>query len=135
MSNLRLTSISNQGGTASVPSASVPSDTVINGTAKAWVNFNGNNTISIRAAFNVSSITDNGTGDYTINFTNAMPDANYAVSWNSGMKSIVWGLPLFGGLSGWGTDNSHSTTQVRVLAVTPADNPTDNPQCNVVVFR
>jgi hypothetical protein len=49
-------------------------------TAKAWVNFNGTGTVAIRASGNVSSITDNGAGDYTINFTNAMTDANYAVS-------------------------------------------------------
>ena len=50
------------------------------GIAKAWVNFNGTGTVAIRSAFNVSSITDNGTGNYTLNFTTAMPDANYAVS-------------------------------------------------------
>ena len=44
---------------------------------RAWVNFNGVGTIAIRASFNVSSITDNGVGDYTVNFTNAMPDAIY----------------------------------------------------------
>jgi hypothetical protein len=43
---------------------------------RAWVNFNGTGTVAIRASFNVSSITDNGTGDYTVNFTTAMPDAN-----------------------------------------------------------
>ena len=48
--------------------------------AKAWVNFNGTGTVAIRASGNVSSITDNGTGDYTVNFTNAMTDANYAPS-------------------------------------------------------
>lgn len=48
-------------------------------TCKAWVNFNGTGTVAIRAAGNVSSITDNGTGSYTVNFTTAMPDANYAV--------------------------------------------------------
>jgi hypothetical protein len=46
--------------------------------ARAWVNFNGTGTVAIRASGNVSSITDNGTADYTVNFTNAMPDANYA---------------------------------------------------------
>lgn len=46
---------------------------------RAWVNFNGTGTVAIRASGNVSSITDNGTGDYTVNFTNAMPDANYSV--------------------------------------------------------
>ena len=50
------------------------------GAAKAWVNFNGTGTVAIRQAFNVSSITDNGTGAYTLNFTTAMPDANYAVT-------------------------------------------------------
>lgn len=46
---------------------------------RAWVNFNGTGTVAIRASGNVTSITDNGTGDYTVNFTNAMPDANYSV--------------------------------------------------------
>ena len=46
---------------------------------RAWVNFDGTGTVAIRASGNVSSITDNGTGDYTINFTTPMPDANYAV--------------------------------------------------------
>jgi len=46
---------------------------------RAWVNFNGTGTVAIRASGNVSSITDNGTGDYTVNFATAMPDANYAV--------------------------------------------------------
>jgi hypothetical protein len=47
---------------------------------RAWVNFNGTGTVAIRAAGNVSSITDNGTGDYTVNFTTAMPDVNYGFS-------------------------------------------------------
>jgi hypothetical protein len=46
---------------------------------RAWVNFNGTGTVAIRASGNVSSITDNGTGDYTLNFTTALADANYAV--------------------------------------------------------
>jgi len=50
------------------------------GIAKAWVNFNGTGTVAIRDSFNVSSITDNGTGDYTVNFTTAMPNANYCMA-------------------------------------------------------
>jgi hypothetical protein len=53
-------------------------------TAKAWVNFNGTGTVAIRASFNVSSITDNGTGDYTVNFATALPNANYALSGSAG---------------------------------------------------
>ena len=56
-----------------VPSGSAPSYL-----CRAWVNFNGTGTVAIRASGNVSSITDNGTGNYTVNFTTAMPDANYA---------------------------------------------------------
>lgn len=48
------------------------------GVCRAWVNFNGTGTVAIRASFNVTNITDNGVGDYTVNFTTAMPDANYS---------------------------------------------------------
>ena len=47
---------------------------------RAWVNFNGTGTVAIRASGNVTSITDNGVGLYTVNFTTAMPDANYAMT-------------------------------------------------------
>lgn len=57
------------------PSGSAPSYT-----CRAWVNFNGTGTVAIMASGNVSSITDTGTGEYTVNFTTAMPDANYAFS-------------------------------------------------------
>jgi hypothetical protein len=52
--------------------------------ARAWVNFNGTGAVAIRASGNVTSITDNGTGDYTVNFTTAMQDTNYAVSGSAG---------------------------------------------------
>ena len=47
---------------------------------RAWVNFNGTGTVAIRSSGNVSSITDNGTGNYTVNFTTAMSDANYCAN-------------------------------------------------------
>ena len=51
--------------------------------AKAWVNFNGTGAVAIRASYNVSSITDNGTGDYTVNFTTALADADYAATFGT----------------------------------------------------
>jgi hypothetical protein len=54
---------------------------------RAWVNFNGTGTVAIRASGNVTSITDNGTGDYTVNFTTAMVDANYAAVSTAGDAS------------------------------------------------
>lgn len=62
--------------------------------ALAWVNFNGTPTsgsATIRAAYNVSSVSINGTGDYTLNFTNALSDANYAVTGTSGGNSTGLG--------------------------------------------
>lgn len=53
-------------------------DTAGGNAVKAWVNFNGTGTVAIRASFNVSSITDNGTGNYTLNLTNPLADTNYA---------------------------------------------------------
>lgn len=75
MSTLRVSTIQDTAGSnSSTPAA------IANGIAKAWVNFNGTGAVAIRASYNVSSITDNGTGDYTLNFTNVLSDANYGFS-------------------------------------------------------
>lgn len=70
---LTISSLSDGTNTGSVTDA-------IKGSAKAWVNFNGVTTATIRASYNVSSVTRNGTGDYIISFANAMPDANYCAN-------------------------------------------------------
>jgi len=72
----------------------VPVGTVVQGSAKAWVNFNGDGTVAIRAAFNVTSVTDNGTGDYTVNFTNSMSDANYVIGATGGTSGTDSALCL-----------------------------------------
>jgi len=76
MSTLNVTNISD--GTDTTATANV-----VNGSAKAWVNFNGTTNTGgncdIRESYNVSTVGDNGTGDYTVNFTTAMPDSNYSV--------------------------------------------------------
>lgn len=74
MSTLRVTNVQDTAGGNSLTTAQI-----YNGAAKAWVNFNGTSTVAIRADFNVTSITDNGTGDYTVNLTTAMGDVNYSV--------------------------------------------------------
>jgi hypothetical protein len=55
---------------------------------RAWVNFNGTGTVAIRASGNVSSITDNGTGNYTVNFTTAMPNVNYSAMLTTGQGTV-----------------------------------------------
>jgi len=77
--------------TPNIDSAQIPT---VSGTAplymcRAWVNFNGTGTVAIRASGNVTSITDNGTGDYTVNFTTAMPDINFAVTSATGVTRGV----------------------------------------------
>lgn len=62
---------------------------------RAWVNFDGTGTLSVKASGNVSSVTDNTTGDYTVNLTTAMPDIDYAISVNCRYDDTGWG--------GWGT--------------------------------
>ena len=63
---------------------------------RAWVNFNGTGTVAIRASGNVSSITDNGTGDYTLNFRTPTPDANYCVTGSTVRRDGRKGLGDFG---------------------------------------
>lgn len=63
-----------------IPATALEFATISSSNIKSWINFDGTGTPSIRASLNVSSITDNGTADYTVNFTNALTDANYAVA-------------------------------------------------------
>jgi hypothetical protein len=62
-------------------------DTAGGNAVKAWVNFNGTGTVAIRASFNVSSITDNGSGRYTANFTTSMSDVNYVATFSGNADS------------------------------------------------
>ena len=78
MSTINLATL--QSNTALPPTIQNSSAVEIGTFCRAWVNFNGTGVVAIRASFNVSSITDNGTGQYTVNFTTAMPDSNYAFS-------------------------------------------------------
>lgn len=75
MSTINLATL--QSNTALPPTIQNSSAVEIGTFCRAWVNFNGTGTVAIRASFNVTSITDNGTGDYTVNFTTALVDANY----------------------------------------------------------
>ena len=103
---------------------------------RAWVNFNGTGTVAIRASGNVTSITDNGTGDYTINFTTAMPDVNYSVVFGT---VAATGVYITRQLSVAGSDTSitlMSTSQVRVSrGDTGSPNLVDGILNSVSIFR
>ena len=68
---------------------SIATSFVAGGSAKVWINFNGTGTIAIRGSGNVSSITDNGNGGYTVNFTTALPDTNYSAVTSAGVRNVI----------------------------------------------
>jgi hypothetical protein len=112
----------NAGGSVN-PSTNVEG---INYSCRAWVNFNGTGTVAIRASGNVTSITDNGTGDYTVNFTTAMPDANYAVSMSIFPTSSAAERPELTTLL---------AASVRVVNDDGANNKSDTSTFTVGIFR
>lgn len=95
---------------------------------RAWVNFNGTGTVAIRASFNVSSITDNSTGNYTINFTNALPDANYAT------VALQHDAVGTGGQINGTTGQTTTALQITTANYTGAAYQ-DKPGVHVAVFR
>jgi hypothetical protein len=102
---------------------------------RAWVNFNGTGTVAIRASFNVSSITDNGTGDYTVNFTNAMPDANYS---KVAIVAFVAGVSVCYATTDWAvasnTEVAPTTTAFRLASASGASG-VDSKYISASVFR
>jgi hypothetical protein len=106
-------------------------------TCKAWVNFDGT-TASINASGNVSSITDNGTGDYTITFTNAFSDNDYSVSLTSGPTTGATSSSRVYGIYGT-TDTNHAnymtTTSIRTLSQATNAAEVDQDVLCVAVFR
>lgn len=107
---------------------STSSTNCIQGSAKAWVNYKGTVTRGINASYNVSSVTANGTGDYTINFTNALTDANYSV--------VGSGYRVSGSYVGFGvTYGTQTTTACPVQMVTDTGGLTDAAVCSFSFFR
>ncbi len=99
--------------TPSVASLSTASGSAPSYSARAWVNFNGTGTVAIRESGNVTSITDNGTGDYTVNFTTAISDVNYATIANAG-PSVAAGNYAVAHYANSGT---YSTSAVQISTV------------------
>ena len=131
MSTLDVTNLKSK--VALTPTKFYDKDDVEIGTlCRAWVNFNGIGTVAIRGSFNVSGVTRNSTGNYTINFTNAMPDANYSVGGLSHSNGVHDGsyLNVLAVIE-------YATTSVRVRhrGSGPHGTVTDQEYVNVQVFR
>ena len=106
---------------------------------RAWVNFNGTGTVAIRASGNVSSITDNAVGNYTVNFTTAMPDANYVVvgTGSGGSGAGASGIVVLA--EALATTSSYSSKTASAVQVLSTDNNSDTLNdafsANISIFR
>ena len=99
---------------------------------RAWVNFDGTGTVAIRASGNVSSITDNGVGDYTINFTTGMPDANYSFSGFCTLQASISAA----GIVTFGNDFTMSSSSLRIKSANATTGGAqDSAYITVGVFR
>ena len=103
MSTLKVTNIQATGETAS---------RAVSGVAAAWVNFDGTGTISARDSQNLSSLTDNATGEYTVNLTNNMANDDYAYSALNGGSTYNEVLPAAGN---FGANPSITTSSFTVV--------------------
>ena len=99
---------------------------VVNGSAKAWVNFNGTGTIAIRDSLNVASLTDINVGRYEVNFTNSMADANYSTTMSSKPATDV----VCDAYISFSDTYSSATTNVRTASETSGQ---DHPICCALV--
>jgi hypothetical protein len=103
---------------------------------RAWVNFNGSGTVAIRASGNVSSITDNGTGDYTVNFTTAMSDVNYNVIataiCNANVVALIVGIAV---TSYTGAPVLMTANGVRMVVLTNSSSVVDVGTISISIFR
>lgn len=99
------------------------------GIAKAYVLFNGTNGSIYGTAFNVSSVTRNGTGDYTVNFTTAMPNANYTVAGGGGVYNTSWGFFLQSN-----TGTPRQTTSYNFFNANTSNTKEDSTYINAVFF-
>ncbi len=105
--------------------------------ARAWVNFNGTGTVAIRAAGNVSSVTDNGTGDYTVNFTTAMPDANYSLQMTLQRGDGAGVNPGYACIYATASNayTSLISSAARITTANSATTASDMPYVGVSIFR
>jgi hypothetical protein len=102
---------------------------------RAWVNFNGTGTVAIRASGNVSSITDNGTGDYTVNFSTAMPDASYSPVITASGDTTTWSTAVGLFTQNGGTISAPSTSAFRFVTTRGGGAITDKEYISVSVHR
>ena len=100
---------------------------------RAWVNFNGTGTVAIRNSGNVTSITDNATGDYTVNFTTAMPDINYCTTFGIQAAAAAPSHRVYASIDRTSTP---TTTSIRIITIEQSAAVAHDPTIvDVAIFR
>ena len=128
MSEIRANTISDAAGTG-------PATLTGQYAAKAWVNFNGTGTVAIRASGNVSSITDNGTGDYSVNFTAALTDADYVAVASARQLTASGYLSVATDVNTAGSSFTITTAAYQVQMQNVVGGLNDNPFTQIAFFR
>ncbi len=114
MSTLKVTTIQDtSGGNAST------SEQINQGRAKAWISFDGEGTIAINDSFNISSIADNATGEYTVTLSTAMSNANYSIV--LGCKSKLSNRNTVANAGGT-SENDPTTTAFQIVTMGSTNN-------------
>lgn len=131
LTNKTLTSPTLTSPTLTTPNIDSAQFATVTGTApiypcRAWVNFNGTGTVAIRGSGNVTSITDNGVGDYTVNFTTAMPDVNYSTTFGTDVGAANYLFPRI---------VSQATSNVNVKTTQTSTTGIDVTTFCVAIFR
>jgi len=114
LSEIRVTTVSNAAGTGPVTLTKQHA-------AKVWVNMDGTGTISVRDSLNVTSLTDIGTGQYAVNISSSMANANYAIA--IGAKDNAYGNQNF---TGKPSNSTQTTSLFRLLSYSGSDAYQDN---------
>jgi len=122
MSTLRVNTVTDSAGSGN-PDVGIDTS----GIAKAWVHFSGTGTVEVFAAFNVSAITDNSTGDFTVNFTTAFPDTLYASLFSVGGSATIF--------KSRNKTGGSSASAINIETENDSDAKADAPNVYVAVFR
>jgi hypothetical protein len=103
---------------------------------RAWVNFNGTGTVAIRASYNVSSITDNGAGWFSVNFTTAMADTNYGVALSSSYANNGGNIIQYLNVNNGGVEVAPTTSKVDTTFINVSNNNVADPKyVYISIFR
>ena len=104
MSTLKVNTIQN----TSAAHSSTPEE-IAQGRAKVWINFQGSGTVAIRDSYNISSLTDNGTGDYSLAYSDNFSNDDYCLAGTAGYNSEY----IANHLNGSGQSTTYSTSSCR----------------------